>query len=107
VGLRYGWDTPAAEEGCRSEIWACSRCWRMYSPMEPTFTGFTPTVNQIALAIANAKQARSRGQPGLPGQSVRRSVLSLETAGSPPGLPWFVEPFQVVSPGGREQGWPR
>src|SRR5215472_18467839 len=29
----------------------------MYSPMEPTFTGFTVTVNQIVLAIANAQQA--------------------------------------------------
>src|SRR5215510_3628207 len=29
----------------------------MYSPMEPTFTGFTLAVNQIALAIANAQQA--------------------------------------------------
>src|SRR5260370_31431990 len=28
--------------------------------MEPTFTGFTLTVNQIALAIANTQQARAR-----------------------------------------------
>src|SRR5262249_8277984 len=105
IWLRYGLDTPAAEESCRSEILACSRCWRMYSPMEPTFTGFTPTVNQIALAIANAKQARNRGQPGFPGPSVRGSVLSLETAGSPPDLPWFVEPFQVIRREGEDQGW--
>src|SRR5215471_18759363 len=57
IWLRYGLDTPAAEESCRSEILACSRCWRMYSPMEPTFTGLTPTVNQRLLAIANAQQA--------------------------------------------------
>src|SRR5215472_6339127 len=60
IWLRYGFETPAAEESCRSEILACSRCWRMYSPMEPTFMGLTSTVNHKVLAIASGLQAPHR-----------------------------------------------
>src|SRR5262249_26982370 len=57
--LRSGLAPPAAEESWRSEILACSGCGRCNSPMEPTFTGFTLAVNQIALAIANAPKANT------------------------------------------------
>src|SRR5215467_9805841 len=56
--LRYGLEMPAADASWRSEIFACSRCWRMYSPMELTLTGLTFSVNHIVLAIASGEQAR-------------------------------------------------
>src|SRR5215470_18319502 len=61
--LRYGLEIPAAEASWRSEIFACSRCWRMYSPMELTLTGLTLPVNHRVLAIASGQLAPPQGRP--------------------------------------------
>src|SRR5579859_7412122 len=63
IWLRYGLETPAAEASWRSEILACSRCWRMYSPMEPTFTGFT-ALSEPHLACNCKRPASTPGSPG-------------------------------------------
>src|ERR1700729_4108349 len=62
IWLRYGLETPAAADSWRSEIFACSRCSLMYSPMELTRIGLTDSVNQTVLAFANAQQAPPAGR---------------------------------------------
>src|SRR5215469_3709892 len=69
IWLRYGLDTPAADASWRIEILACSRCWRMYSPMEPTFMGLTTTVNHTVLAIASGAASTTEPQVSRPAES--------------------------------------
>src|SRR5437870_2761250 len=57
IWLRYGLDTPAAWASWRMEIFACSRCSRMYSPIELTVTLRMSSSCHKMLAIANAQQA--------------------------------------------------
>src|SRR5579875_2900695 len=72
IWLRYGFDTPAACASWRSEILACSRCSRMYSPIEFTVTLRMPPVWHAMLANANNLQAAvaagsAAAPPGPPG----------------------------------------
>src|SRR5437588_11463683 len=61
IWLRYGLGTPAFWASWRIEIFACSRCSLMYSPMELTLTLRILQVCHRALAIANAQQAPGNG----------------------------------------------
>src|SRR5579859_6866096 len=44
IWLRYGLDTPACWDSCRSEILACSRCSLMYSPMDAILRCYLPVL---------------------------------------------------------------
>src|SRR5271155_364202 len=66
IWLRYGLETPADWASWRIEIFACSRCSLMYSPIEFTVTLRMPSVCHRMLATANPEQAvRPGGWGGL------------------------------------------
>src|ERR1700761_8968025 len=53
--LRYGLETPACSASWRREIFACSRCCLMYSPM--LFMFAIHNILARPLAVANLQQA--------------------------------------------------
>src|SRR5438876_4322369 len=76
IWLRYGLDTPADWASWRIEIFACSRCSLMYSPIELTFTLRILGVYPACLQLQTPQQApvggagphaAAPGTPAFPG----------------------------------------
>src|SRR6185437_16147196 len=78
IWLRYGLDTPAFWASWRIEIFACSRCSLMYSPMEFTFTLAIPqcATGCLQLQTASKRSASTRRCLGASGDAEERTGFS-------------------------------